>query len=188
MRQLKVMYKLEDSIRGQSRTGFAGFTLVELMIALAVLVILLAVGIPQSVGIVTNNRVTSQANELMETFSVARSEAIKRTAEVRVVPNNAANWGQGWTLVADVNRDGDFTDAGDVLRIGSPLEGGSTLTADAANSLTNNYVAFGSLGSLEPLGDTFAYQLKGSHCEGSQVRLVTVAATGRVEISRLNCP
>ncbi len=188
MRQLKVMYKLEDSIRGQSRTGFAGFTLVELMIALAVLVILLAVGIPQSVGIVTNNRVTSQANELMEAFSVARSEAINRTAEVRVVPNDAGDWGKGWSLVADVNKDGDYTDAGDVLRIGNPLEGGSTLTADAANSLTNNYVAFGSLGSLEPLGDTFAHQLKGSNCVGSQVRLVTVAATGRVEISRLNCP
>ncbi len=182
------MYKFEDSIRGRSGTGSPGFTLVELMIALAVLLVLLAVGIPQSVGLVTNNRLTSQANELLETFSVARSEAINRTAEVRVVPTDPADWRKGWSLVADVNRDGDFIDAGDVLRVGSPLQGGSTLTADGANSLTNNYVAFGSLGALEPLGDTFAYQLKGSHCVGSQVRLITVAATGRVEISRLNCP
>ncbi len=182
------MRKFSNTARGSRTRRAAGFTLVELVIALAVLLILLAVGIPQSMSLMANNRLTSQANELVQAFSIARSEAIKRTAVVRVVPTDAADWTKGWTLVADANRDGDFIDSGDLVRIGNALPGGTTLTADASNSLSNSYVAFNARGSLQPLGDTFAYQLKGSQCYGSQVRLITVAATGRINVTRLACP
>ncbi len=182
------MRKFVNTAR-RSRTGSAaGFTLVELVIALAVLLILLVVGIPHSMSLISNNRLTSQTNEMLKAFSIARSEAINRTAEVRVVPTDPADWSKGWSLVADTNRDGDFTDTVDVVRVGNPLEGDATLTADASNSLTNTYVAFNARGALNPLGDTFAYQLKASNCVGSQVRLITVAATGRIGVGRLSCP
>jgi len=182
------MRKFVNTARGSRTRSAAGFTLVELVIALAVLLILLAVGIPHSLSLITNNRLTSQANEMAQAFSIARNEAINRTAEVRVVPTDPADWSKGWSLVADVNKDGDFTDTVDLVRIGNPLEGDSTLAADASNSLTNSYVAFNARGALAPLGDTFAYQLAVPGCVGPQVRLVTVAATGRIGVGRLSCP
>ena len=182
------MRKFSNTARGSRTRRAAGFTLVELVIALAVLLILLAVGIPQSMSLMANNRLTSQANELVQAFSIARSEAIKRTAVVRVVPADATDWTKGWSLVADANRDGDFTDSGDLVRIGNAVPGTITMTADATNNMSNGYVAFNTRGALMPLGDTFAYQLSVSDCEGYQVRVVRVAASGQVGVSTMSCP
>jgi len=169
-------------------TASTGFTLVELMVALAVAAILLSLGIPSFQSTITNNRLTTQANEMVTLFSLARSEAINRRAEVRVVPVDPSDWSQGMSVIADTNKDGDFTDSEDLLRLSSPLEGESILTADASNNLTNSYIALNSRGALQPVGDTFAYQLSAPTCTGSETRLITVATTGRVSASRLDCP
>ena len=172
-------------------TGIAtstGFTVVELMVTLAVAAILLSLGIPSFQSTAANSRLTTQANEMVTLFSLARSEAINRRTEVRVVPTNSADWSQGLSVIADANKDGDYTDNEDLLRLSSPLEGESILTADVSNNLTTPYIAFNSRGVLQPVGDTFAYQLTAPACTGSQIRAITVATTGRISASRLECP
>jgi len=169
-------------------TASTGFTLVELMVTLAVATILLMIATPSFLSIITNNRLTTQTNEMVTFFSLARSEAVNRRTEVRVVPTDPADWSQGLSVITDANKDGDFTDSEDLLRLSSPLEGESILTADAENNLTNPYVAFNSRGALQPVGDTFAYQLTAPACTGSETRIITVATTGRISASRLDCP
>lgn len=61
-----------------------GFTLVELMVTLAVAIILIAVGMPLFSGVAANNRATAQANTYLGAFKLARSEAVKRATEVSV--------------------------------------------------------------------------------------------------------
>ena len=56
----------------------SGFTLVELMITLAIAGILVAVGIPSFNSTISSNRLTSYANELVTALNLARSEAVKR--------------------------------------------------------------------------------------------------------------
>jgi type IV fimbrial biogenesis protein FimT len=55
-----------------------GFTLIELLITLSILAVLLGIGMPSLVSFINNNQMTSQANDLVYSVHMARSEAIKR--------------------------------------------------------------------------------------------------------------
>lgn len=76
-----------------------GYTMVELMITLAVLAILLVMAVPSFTSIINTNRLTGQANELVADLQFARAEAIRRNQRVTFCPstNNtscaaAGNW------------------------------------------------------------------------------------------------
>ncbi|GAB2808198.1 GspH/FimT family pseudopilin [Dyella kyungheensis] len=70
--------------RGRQR----GFTLVELMVTLAVLVVLMAVAVPSFRSITLSNRLTTNANELVGAIQTARMEAIKRNARTQFCSNS----------------------------------------------------------------------------------------------------
>lgn len=74
-----------------------GFTLVELMIAIAVLGILSAVALPSLTNLVRGQRVKSATSDVFASLIYARSEAIKRAADVRIVPNTT-DWAAGWRV------------------------------------------------------------------------------------------
>lgn len=59
-----------------------GFSLVELMVTVAVVAIVAALALPSLTSVINNNRLTSQANELVSGLQTARSEAVRRNAPV----------------------------------------------------------------------------------------------------------
>lgn len=72
------------------RQHSAGFTVLELMVTVAVAAITLAVGVPTFVDVIRNNRLTSASNDLKRSTQVARAEAVKRQAPVVVCATNDA--------------------------------------------------------------------------------------------------
>jgi len=89
-----------------------GFTLIELMVTLAMVGILLAVGAPSIKNFVKGDRLTATSNDLLSALHVARSEAIKNNASVTVCESaDGANctatgeWRNGWIVFIDSNRD-----------------------------------------------------------------------------------
>lgn len=74
-----------------------GFTLIELMVAIAVLAVLLAIGIPSFRDYIADQRARAAAEELMLGLTLARSEAIKRNATVTVSAADS-DWAQGWAV------------------------------------------------------------------------------------------
>lgn len=65
-----------------------GFTLVELMVAIAVMAILMAIAIPSFRTLTLSNRLTSVANGLVGSINAARMEAIKRNASSQFCSNS----------------------------------------------------------------------------------------------------
>lgn len=102
-----------------------GFTLVELMITLAVAAILFAIAGPSYRTFQANNRATSQANLLLSALNFARSEAINQGTIVTICPKSTASvtsttcgsnadWANGWHAFTDASGAAGTLDGTDV--------------------------------------------------------------------------
>lgn len=85
----------------QVRRG-PGFTLIELVVSIAIVAVLLAVGVPSLRDMAVSQRVRGAAYDLYSDLTFARAEAIKRNAQVSVV-RETGGWLQGWRVQAGGN-------------------------------------------------------------------------------------
>jgi type IV fimbrial biogenesis protein FimT len=63
-------------------TKQAGFTLLELMLTVALLAVVMGFGLPNMQEFVRNSRMSSSANDIISDFNFARSEAVKRRVPI----------------------------------------------------------------------------------------------------------
>ncbi|MBI5936495.1 MAG: GspH/FimT family pseudopilin [Betaproteobacteria bacterium] len=161
-----------------------GFTLVELLVTIAVAAVLLGLAIPNFQSFFINNRLVAGANDFVAALNTARSEAIRRGISVSLVKNSATagDWGSaGWSLFVDSDQDG-ILDAGEtVLKVGEALP--SPLTLYANNNFTN-FIRFKSTGESTNSG-TFVFCHGGVLQQGgdSRSRAVVVGGAGRVRVA-----
>ena len=168
-----------------------GFTLVELVITLAVAGVLVSLAVPSFTQFVKNNRLITQANDLVTALNVARSEAIRRGNRVTLCKSSnqvscagSGSWDQGWIVFVDVNDDGIVSNAAtDVFRVHGALGGGVTLKGDAVLA---NYVSYVSSGGTQQIGGTPSDTQSGVLvlCDDrgfvSNAKGIQISATGRV--------
>lgn len=74
-----------------------GVTLIELTVALAVAVLMIAVAVPSYQSFIANQRVKAASQALYASMLLARAEAIKRNADVTVT-RSGSSWSDGWTI------------------------------------------------------------------------------------------
>jgi type IV fimbrial biogenesis protein FimT len=80
-----------------SRAAARGYTLIEILMALAVLVILTGIAIPSFREMFLAQAVRTAGFDVFSGLLLARSEAVTRNTTVSVVPS-AGNWSEGWTI------------------------------------------------------------------------------------------
>ncbi|WP_165782394.1 GspH/FimT family pseudopilin [Solilutibacter silvestris] len=88
----------ERMARQMIRRRERGFTLIELMVTVAVLAIVAAIAAPSFTQLILRSRLTSTANEVVAALQLARMEAIRRNGSTDVCPTtdgstcSGANW------------------------------------------------------------------------------------------------
>jgi type IV fimbrial biogenesis protein FimT len=170
--------------------GRLGYTLMELMVTITIAGILLSIAIPSFTSIISSNRLTTYANELVTAFNYARSEAIKRGEQVTVRNKGAStHWESGWIVFVDNDASNTFNDDGDatlcepsedcLLRTYDQLAQGFTITT--GGTAYKDYAAFLPSGfSTSGVGETFTLC---KDADNINSRAVIVNCMGRIRIS-----
>lgn len=70
----------------------SGFTLVELMVVVAVLAALLSIGGPSFMEWIQNSRIRTAAESLQNGLQVARAEAVRRNTNVEFILQGGSGW------------------------------------------------------------------------------------------------
>ena len=107
-----------------------GVTLPELMTTVCISGILASVAIPGFKDIITSNRSTSIANQLVTALNYARSEAIKRGLQVTIKHKDATprEWEKGWDIFTDSNSNGTIDMSDQLLKTYEALPEGYTIS------------------------------------------------------------
>jgi type IV fimbrial biogenesis protein FimT len=126
----------------------SAFTLIELMITIAVAAVVLTLGVPGFGRVIERNQLSAHINEMVSTLHFARSEAIRRNKAITVCHSNdgstcgGVGYGDGWLIFFDDNNDGDYSDTGEeLLRVNEGLPSNYTMRTNNLN--TFNYSAKG---------------------------------------------
>lgn len=104
------MDALRTIVRMQVEPDVRGFTLLELMAALAIAAIVFALGVPGLGAWMAEQELQDRADALLHALDLARSEAIKRGGRVDVCPGTAEcsggamPWEDGWAVVPEAVR------------------------------------------------------------------------------------
>lgn len=132
------------------RTSAKGFTLLELIITVAIAGILLGVGVPGFGSLIKESRISSQYNSLVGSLYQARSEAIKGASDVTVCPKSSPgnnqcggsnDWENGWIVFLDrtnaTNEVNASISAGDeIISVKPQIKGNNTISAIGSTTNT----------------------------------------------------
>jgi type IV fimbrial biogenesis protein FimT len=169
------------------RTRTSGFTLVELMVTIAIVAILLALGLPSFQGSLRSNRVATSTNELLASFSLARTEAIKTTQASRVCARDGnecgEDWNQGWLVVTD--SDGNGTDFETTVKAVDAHPGLSITMSGGAD---NTFVEFDRRGRMDAAAAREIEILPDAEdVDAAHIRCMTISVVGQVSTAKGAC-
>ncbi len=154
----------------------SGYSLIELVVTVAIVGILVGVGLPSLTDFIKNDRLSTQINLLVGHMALARSEAVKRHVPVIICSSNnqatcGGGWDDGWIVFADLDSSGSFTAGEEILRVQQQLEGENTLVSG-----TDNIIVYDARGFTPDDAGTFTL----CDSDGDKGRSISISNTGRV--------
>lgn len=172
-----------------------GFTLIELMMVIAIAAILLAVAVPEFTSLMRKNELRAEFSKIHSTLAFARSEAVARNEHVAICSssnglecNGSDDWVDGWIVFVDRDESGTLTEAGDCevagcdarLKVQNGLDG--TVSLKGATS-----IAFSDKGDLASLATQVLRLCAGDALELNDVdhsRTISVSVSGSIRVKK----
>ena len=158
-----------------------GFTLVELMITLAVLVVLLAVAVPSMQEFTANNQLAATKSNFAAALALSRTEAAKRGRVVvlQALGNGSSGneFANGWEIAVD--DDGDGTVGSSETRVRK-----SALALEKIKLSGAATVSFRATGAL--VGTTAQVFTLCRASGGTRGYTVTVMPSGTTDVANIN--
>lgn len=104
----------------------AGFTLVELIVVLVVMIIGASMAAPSMLSMLQNGRLTSDINKMVTSLNLARSEAVKRGVPVAVCSGATGgcvdgDFADGWIVFVDADNSAALSTGEEVLAVEQAL-------------------------------------------------------------------
>lgn len=163
-----------------------GFTLIELMVTIALVAVMMTLAAPSFVQYQRNSELTSLTNTLLAAINAARSEAMK-TGKSAFVQPLGTGWKSGWVVYVDRQKQATpnttiTVQQQEAVKPHFSITGNST--ADDATTGSTPYIRFDSSGySVKTDGSPAALTLTIQRSDTSsvaEIRRIVVARTGRV--------
>ncbi len=124
----------------------AGFTLIELMIVLAITGVLTAIALPSYMNYIVETRITGETNNFAIILKQARMYAVEYGEPASVCPSadgatcDGASWETGWIVFIDGGAPGVVDGSDIVVRTGKPHDAKIDLRIDAGGVTYIRYV------------------------------------------------
>jgi len=172
-----------------------GFTLIELMITIAIVAVIAMIGIPAMGDFILNNRIRSQSGDLMAQLSQARSEAMRTASRVTVCPGGVSDkrdpicdgtaWENGWVIFLDTNADYKENSGEKPLAVSGALDGNNTLRS----AVFSTFISFrhdGLVVDMPGADPPWSFALCDSRGFGDKARAIVVNKVGRIKVLEAN--
>lgn len=165
-----------------------GFTMLELIIALAISAILIGLAVPSMKSFMGTSEISATSNDFVYSLQTARSEAIKRAGPVGLCPSAVpmadepvcadTSYANGWIVFFDADGNGQRSAGEELVQQSDARSANFTFTPDTA---FEQRIYFGESGtSINPAGVPLSGNIGISLTDSSEQRVVRVAANGRI--------
>lgn len=168
-----------------------GFTLVEMMVVVAIAAILAGIAVPSMKRLVKSVQLTSATNELFSSFLLARSEAAKRHSRVALCKSadgtscaRTGGWEQGWIIFHDNNNTGTREASEELVWHAQALNADMRLTG---NLNVARYISYAPNGETKLAGGAFqagTITLCNQSGQSAEARQIILASGGRPRVNR----
>lgn len=139
--------------RLRAGAGPRGFTLIELMVVVALVAILLALAAPSLRDFAANQALAGATSDLMGASMTARAAAIGRNAETVIEPEDGVDWLSGWRVYVDKNGNSTFEATTDeLIAFSPPLPETIAMNSGVANCTRQGRFVYRTAGFLKTGG------------------------------------